>query len=400
MGRLGIVLAIAILVGVAGGFGQYHLYYGQVSENLADFRAVTTQISSGSSSNKLPPVAAVGTPKVEVIGGAGHNFGTMQQGATKTHAFRFRNIGTAPLTLVVAGSSCRCTIGTLADSSLEPGEETDVKLEWVARGVLDEFGQTATIATNDPVHERILLSVNGRVLRTVMMVPQSLNLGDFSATSSYKGSIHVFGYADEPLEIPEVKWGDEKTAGKVKLVRSDSPVDLREFPEHAKATGAARIDIEIDSGFPLGKLDTRIVLQTNIKTVPSIDFSVGGNIVGDVQIMGSSAYDPVTNILTLGNVSRKTGLTSRLFLSVQGALRKEIKIELEKVIPEGTLMVTIEEPKEQLNRVLYPITLTIPENAEPAMFPGTSSKNFGKIYIKTSHPDIPVVPVHVKLIVE
>lgn len=400
MGRLIVTLALAIFVGIAAGFGQYYLNYSGVSENMAEFRAITTQVANEGTSSKLPAVAEAGVPKVEVVGGAGHNFGTMQQGATKSHAFRFRNIGTAPLTLVVAGSSCRCTIGTLADSSLEPGEETDVKLEWVARGVLDEFGQTATIVTNDPVHERVLLSVNGRVLRTIMMEPQSISLGDFSATSDYKTSIHVFSNADDPLEILGVKWGDEKTAAKVKLTRSEKPIDLSAFPEHSKATGAARIDVEIGTGLPIGPLDTRIVIETNVKTVPSIEFSVSGNIVGDVQVMGSSSYEPKTNILTLGNVNRKIGLTSRLFLSVQGPQRKDIKVELDKVVPEGTLNVTIDEPKEQVNRILYPVTITVPENAPPAMYPGTSPSNFGKIYFKTSHPDMPTVPVHVRLIVE
>ena len=401
MFRLVVAIVLAVLAGLAGGYGQYRLSYSDVSENLAEFRAAAA-VAADSESSAAPVAVPVpsGSPKVEVVGGANHDFGTMQQGSTKSHSFVFRNIGTAPLSLTVEGSTCRCTIGSLEDSSLDPGEETKVTLKWEARGVLDSFSQTATIGTNDPAHERLLLSVKGIVLRTIMIEPPTLNLGDVSVTSDYKSSIHVFSYAEEPFQLTDVKWADEKSADKVKLTKTELQVDSARFPTHAKATGAARIDVEVSPGLPLGQIDTRILFQTSIKTVPSLEFSVSGKVVGDVHIMGSSSFDPNSNTLNLGTVSRKTGLSSRLFLSVQGPNRKDIKVELDRVVPKETMIVTLDEPKEQPNRILYPVTITIPENAPPAMYPGTNPSNFGKIYFKTSHPNIPAVPVHVKLIVE
>ena len=84
-------------------------------------------------------------PKVEVIGGTELDFGTMKIGTERSHDFRIKNVGHAPLELSVLGSSCKCTIGSLEKSKLEPGEETKVMLTWRAEGILKDFSQTARL---------------------------------------------------------------------------------------------------------------------------------------------------------------------------------------------------------------------------------------------------------------
>ena len=81
-------------------------------------------------------------------------------------------------------------------------------------------------------------------------------------------------------------------------------------------------------------------------------------------------------------------------------MQESLKLEVGEVVPKDSMIVTIGEPKQQTNRTLYPIICSIPENAPPAMFPGTNPNNFGKFTIKTNHPNIPEVRVHVRVIVE
>lgn len=400
--RLGIAVVAAVLIGLAGGYAQYLANYGGVDERLASVVANATPVKSIEKTDKpvAKPETGVIAPRVEVIGGTFHDFGNMQQGGTKTHTFRFRNIGTAPLELRVVGSSCRCTIGTLENSSLAPGEETGVTLKWEARGVLDEFSQTATIGTNDPEHSQVLLSVKGVVARIILVEPQSFNLGDVTVTTPVHRTAFAFGYAQQPLEISDVTWADSRTADKVKVSVQSVPLDKEKFPEHAAATGVAQIDLDIESGLPLGPIDTRINMKTNVKSVPNLDVAVTGKIVGDIQLIGGSSFDTARSLLDLGTVSRRDGTNSRLHLSVQGPERHSIKIELGDVIPKDSLNVTIGEAKEQNNRLLYPITVTVPENAPPALFPGSNSSNFGKIIIKSSHPSIPEIRIYLRLVIE
>ncbi len=201
MVRLVVTALIAVFIGVSCGAAQYYMTYGKMDERLAKFKAGARESQPGDGSGKASTSSSSGEPMVEVVGGTTYDFGTMQQGSTKSHSFTFRNVGKAPLELKVAGSSCRCTIGTLADSSLLPGEETVVNLEWKATGVLNEFGQTATISTNDPEHAQVLLSVKGFVSRTVIIDPETIELGEVSVTGGAKRSLKVFGFGPEPFQI-------------------------------------------------------------------------------------------------------------------------------------------------------------------------------------------------------
>lgn len=401
MVRFGVALVVALIIGIGGGIVQFRAGYNGVDERLASFRAV----SSSTIISEAKPAAKTATseaaePRVEVVGGTTHDFGTMSQGSTKSHAFIFRNIGNAPLQLDVAGSSCRCTIGKLADSTLDPGEQTEVTLEWKATGVLDSFGQTATISTNDPQHHQVLLSVKGIVARTILIEPPVINLGEVPVTSPVKQTAYVFGYGEKPLEIAEAGWADAQTADKVRIKVTPIPIDKQRFPHHERAAGAAQIDLEMDPGMPMGPLDTRITMHTNLENVPTVDLAVTGSVVGDIQMIGGPSYDPVHSVLKLGKVVRREGTTVRLHLSVQGPERESVKLELGEVIPKESLIVTIGEPKEQSSRVLYPIICSVPKDAPAASFPGTSPSNYGKVIIKTTHPNIPEFRFFVQLIVE
>ena len=403
MMRLMAVLIVACFIGAVGGTLQYFANYANSDERLANFRANASPVAAVAGEKDIVPEtksAPKGEPRVEVVGGTSHDFGDMQQGGSKSHSFVFRNIGEGPLTLEVIGSSCRCTIGKLDDPTLEPGEETSVTLEWKATGVLNEFSQTATIRTSDPQHQTIVLSVRGNVARTVLVEPSDINFGEISVAEEHRRTCYVFGYAEEPLEVTGVTWGDQRTADKVKVNAMPTTVDKLRFPEHEKANGAAQVDVVIPAGRPMGPFESRVLLRTNVKNVSDVELAVTGTVVGDLQIIAGPSYESQHSILNLGKVDRRTGTTARLHLSVRGALQDSLKLEVGEIVPAESMNVTIGDPKQQTNRTLFPIICTIPENAPAAMYPGTNPSNFGKFIIKTNHPNIPEVRVNVRLIVE
>lgn len=416
MVRLIVVVAVAALVGYGLGTLQFTAGYGGVDERLADLSVYETQPegSAGSASSATNKNAA-GKPKpadpivdeptgkaakVQITGGTTHDFGTMQQGSKKTHTFMFKNIGTAPMNLELGPTSCRCTIGNLKDSKLQPGEETGVTLEWKATGVLDEFSQTATIITNDPDHRNVLLTVRGIVARTILIEPPVISLGDISVGENAQRTAYVFGYGEVPLEIKKVVWGDERTANMVDIQVTPVEVDLEKFPHHSRAKGAAKIDLTIKNGMILGPINSRLVVDTNIENVSNVDVSVTGTVVGDIQFLPNPSFEPERNVLEFETVPHGVGATRKLFLSVQGEHRDSFTLEVAEIVPAESVQVSIGEPTRQQNRTIYPITCTVPKEAPPAMFPGTSSKNFGKVVFKTNHPDIPQVKLNLRLIVE
>ena len=100
-----------------------------------------------------------------------HDFGRIDPHTTHSHAFKLSNTGTDPLSVGLQQTSCKCTIGDLAQSLLLPGESTEIKLTWNTGYKADSYEQTATLTTNDPVNKTIVLTVKGNV-RTELSMPE------------------------------------------------------------------------------------------------------------------------------------------------------------------------------------------------------------------------------------
>ncbi len=104
--------------------------------DLAQIVQAAKEIEAGSQrvQESTGSVSPDSIPKVEIVGGSELDFGTMKAGTERSHDFRIKNSGQAPLELAVLRSTCKCTIGSLEKSVLQPGEETAVKLTWKAEG--------------------------------------------------------------------------------------------------------------------------------------------------------------------------------------------------------------------------------------------------------------------------
>ncbi|MCM2372998.1 DUF1573 domain-containing protein [Aporhodopirellula aestuarii] len=104
-----------------------------------------------------------------------YDFGMIDPHITASHSFTIRNEGQGPLSLKVAGTSCKCTVGKLEHQLLQPGASTNVTLEWNTGYQAEKYEQTATIVTSDPMHKEIELTVEGEV-RAQLIAPESVAL--------------------------------------------------------------------------------------------------------------------------------------------------------------------------------------------------------------------------------
>src|SRR5205085_9969347 len=91
-------------------------------------------------------------PKVTIVNGERHDFGSMDRNAHGKHAFIVRNDGDAPLNLTTGQPSCGVCIKvfTVGKPVLQPGERTDATIEWDVKTGDAEFEQSGPLETNDP----------------------------------------------------------------------------------------------------------------------------------------------------------------------------------------------------------------------------------------------------------
>jgi Protein of unknown function (DUF1573) len=338
------------------------------------------------------------SPRVEVPGGTHYKFGTMMLGEELSHDFLFRNVGKKPLELRMKSSTCKCTVGALEKSTLQPGEETLVKLTWVAKANLPDFSQSATIGTTDPLNTEVKLIVSGSIGQSIVFQPPAIMLGDISSSEITESKFNVFIYPKD-LTLESLTWSD---AGSLDIVDfSKITLDPKEFADHTRAERAYEVTLRIKPGMRLGPLNTKIIATTNMppEKLDPIEIQVTGRTGGEIELIGGKSFDREKQVLNIGTVSSKEGAEIKLQMALQGPDRDKAKPEVTKIIPEESLEVIIGEPRETPTRRLYPITIRVPVGAPETSYPGSNPKNFGKIIIKPS-PDSIEVPIHLRIRVE
>ncbi len=103
-------------------------------------------------------------------------FGTIKQGASVEHVFKFENTGTEPLIITKAKGSCGCTAPKWPKEPIAPGEIGEIQVKFNSRGKKGTQKKTVTIwANTSPNQTR--LRVNGEVDAPVDSKPTNATIG-------------------------------------------------------------------------------------------------------------------------------------------------------------------------------------------------------------------------------
>lgn len=77
------------------------------------------------------------------------NFGTFPEGKKMTAQFTFTNVGTLPLVINQAMTSCGCTVANYTKEPVEPGKQGQVTVTYDGRGKFPgHFRKTITVRSN------------------------------------------------------------------------------------------------------------------------------------------------------------------------------------------------------------------------------------------------------------
>ena len=396
-------ILIAVVIGVLSGTGLGALQ-SNISTGGLEERFEGSFDGDQNSQNDAEEVYT--NSRVQVVGGTTFNFGTMRHGETLEHVFQFKNIGTDPLSLTMGESSCTCTVGKLDNSTLQPGEETEVKLTWTAKSVIPDYAQTATIHTNDPTNSEVQLQVLGKIAQSFVVEPASIQLGDVSVNEPLTRTFHVFSYLKNTKTMEHSEWSNPETKELVDIEVVEKEVDGEEFPKHKYADAVHEITLKLEAGMPIGPLNSRVMFGGGLEDddeksdIATLDVPVVGKVVGDITMFGGSSFDPDINAVDFGTISSGQGAKVTVWLAAHGSKRDQVVPEVISIRPEDVLNVSIGEAKDRGKRRVFPITIEVPKGAPEVYYPGSSSKNFGKVRIKTNLDGGHEVALYFKLVVK
>jgi hypothetical protein len=383
-------MVLVILLGIGLGIATAKLRIDAARWDLKLDEGVATDAAK-----TLPPVGP--QPKA-VVDLTEFNFGTLDMDSSGRHEFTLTNAGEAALTLTEGGTSCRCTMSKLERDKIPPGGSAKVTLTWKPTDKPGPYQQTAKILTNDPAKPQIVLTIMGKISSAVRFSPSELVFSRLSAGDTSTAQSRLLYYLDEPLKIAGRKWSDAATAKYFDVALQ--PLTAAELKDEPEVRNGWLVKVTVKPGLPQGPIQQNLVLETNLSARRELTLPIQGGVGSEIAVVGRG-WDPDTGILTLGEISRETGVTRKLMLVVRGPLRKEVKFKPQRVAPD-ILRVSLGQPIE-INKgavVEVPLSVDIPQGSPPANHLGSEQGKLGEIILETTHPQVPKLKILVRFAIE
>ena len=311
-------------------------------------------------STESPAAPGPSEPRVQVDG-PHFDFGTMQRGTTKSHDFTFHNVGHGPLTLRVGNTSCKCTLGSVPEAPIAPGESVNVKLEWTAKINAGPFRQTASVITNDPSQSRVELQVDGKVVEASGVAPPDLVFDKITAGESKSAQVFVMSFTDDPLTVGEPELLNAETRKYFDI--KTEPVERSALP-NPDAKQGVKITLTAMPGLPLGRFDQWLKVPTNIQDADTLQIPIMGRIIGNISIHGR-LWNEDQGVLRLGTIKSDEGTSTTLNIVVRGDDAATTTINVESCDPPE-LIAKLGEPNHISPTLVHvPLTIEIPPGNSP-----------------------------------
>ncbi len=90
------------------------------------------------------------------------DYGTIAHNADGVRAFKFKNVGNAPIVITNVKGSCGCTVPTKPNGAIMPGETAEIGVKYATNRV-GPFSKSVTVTSNasDAI---VVLKIKGNVL--------------------------------------------------------------------------------------------------------------------------------------------------------------------------------------------------------------------------------------------
>lgn len=399
-------LLVAILLGCSGGGLAYYRFQSQhagKTDTFEDPIRVIARIME-SKGQKVQDLENIPRAKIVVTNNATFDFGTMSRHGKKSHVFVLKNTGNAPSKLKVKKSSCKCTIGQLSKETLGPGEEAEIELTWSAETDQVDFGQSATIETEDPTQPEIQLTINGKVQDRVYAEPLAVVFNTVSSTDNPKFQFHVFSDFETPLELSNLRWGHKPSKDFVKWDYRVSEVNKREFPD-VDARYVAELNVEFLPGMPKGAIATDLYYETNVSMDKSGRprlFRIGfeGQIESQIKVIAGSNFNDSNSVLEIGKFKSAQGKIVKFLIAISDEAPEKVQLEVDSLHPDGPLQARIGSPSIRDKKAIFPVELEVPKGTSPVSYSGSNPSNFGRVNFRTNLEFSKYMPVYLRFEVE
>lgn len=129
------------------------------------------------------------------------DFGTVYEGATVIHIYKFKNIGQGVLKIKNIRSSCGCTAVSLTSKEIEPGGTGEIKATFNSKNFKVRITKKIYVHSNDPNEPIVTLEITGIVKVDVEVNPAMIDFGEIYEGESAYQKLTVHPEALEKLKV-------------------------------------------------------------------------------------------------------------------------------------------------------------------------------------------------------
>jgi hypothetical protein len=393
VGFLGVILALGGSLWLIGSTGPKR------SGDLPPEAAAAAATPADKKVEDRPKIAEKGPyPKV-VTEETEFDFGTSEVGTEGSHDFVIKNEGEAELILKKGPTTCKCTLSSLAEKPIPPGESATVKLTWKPAPDMTSMRQTAEIFTNDPKRPGLSLVIHGKLQERLRVIPhKSWPVNDVLEGTPGKTTGFVVSSIVEKFEVTSV----EPSSPLVTVTKRD--LTEEEKTAHNAKVGFA-FDILVDPTVPVGSFLYQLKLKTDQVGPPAADgtpgepieykLDLGGQRPGPIQIIGPG-FRAEYMAMTLGNFDANKGMSRSVNLFAQKCPEEGMRFTEVKVDPPE-LKVSIEPAPVVPGQKTRRHTLKFEYPAGSPRINRRKDFNGAIVEVKTNHPDVPELRLEVIL---
>jgi hypothetical protein len=202
-----------------------------------------------------------------------HDFGDMKQQETRTTTVTVTNEGAGLLKIEEVKADCGCTVPTLDNDSLAPGESTEIVIEFSSKKFNGPVRKGVRIHTNDPLNPTVDVMIAANVHTALLIDPVSQRLGmsqHLQGEAVSKRAIFT-ATGDGPLEIAADK--SRKGLFDIKVINN-----LDGDPKQAA------LEVTAPKTMKAGEHRDNVRVTTNLPDFPTVDFEMKTTVVQELVL--------------------------------------------------------------------------------------------------------------------
>ncbi|MDV6031321.1 MAG: DUF1573 domain-containing protein [Phycisphaera sp. RhM] len=420
MNKFWLLLGLAFVIGTTGAWTMNYMEYGHREAYFGEI-TMDGSVTADNVMAKLKEYHSDSAARAELAGERVHDFGAMSPNSKGSHQFIVKNVGDGVLRLELGASTCKCTLGSLKNNELAPGESTPVELEWTVSGDKTSFEQSAELRTNDPLQPAIRLVVQGLVISDIEFDPKQIAFGEVPAAEPFEFSTKMYNYYAMDIEPLSAKFGSEELTELSEV--EFEPFEVTEADgAHQNARQGFRVNVRVKPGLRQGPLVTNLQVSfkklsdessdaaTDSQTEPeaSEDTYVAvaecaGRVMGALTIIESSAMKSTDGggyIWSLGRLDANDDLEKKCLVVLKGSEKDSTNLTIGETYPSDVIEAKFATPLGKGQMRLFPLVLTLKPGDQTIDLLGKNKDDFGWLWIESDNPKVSRMKVAIKVLIE